>query len=251
MPLFSSKREPSPPPAPAPTHTPSQKSSLFSRRRSTSPVAPSHTSSTHHSSHHRHSSSISRSGTTTSHSTSASSPSGRTSGFFSRNNVSGDPSILNAKQSLANAEQAEREADRALAVARSAVREAREHVARLEREAAEEARLAKIKQGEAKALGFLWVGACIIPFIHFSTLTLSSMPLDAVLAVRAELWVRGCFGAIYIMACPKLLTPYGKGTDIAKALQISHWGPMCKMCFDPISVAVWNSVVPLYLSRDH
>lgn len=40
-----------------------------------------------------------------------------------------------------------------MAVARSAVREAREHVARLEREAAEEARLAKIKQGEAKALG--------------------------------------------------------------------------------------------------
>lgn len=33
------------------------------------------------------------------------------------------------------------------------MREAREHVKRLEREAAEEARLAKIKQGEAKALG--------------------------------------------------------------------------------------------------
>ena len=60
---------------------------------------------------------------------------------------------MNAKQSLANAEAAEREADRALAVARTAVREAREHVARLEREAAEEARLAKIKQGEAKMLG--------------------------------------------------------------------------------------------------
>lgn len=50
----------------------------------------------------------------------------------------GDPSIVNAKQSLAHAEAAEREADRALAVARVAVREAREHVARLEREAAEE-----------------------------------------------------------------------------------------------------------------
>ena len=33
------------------------------------------------------------------------------------------------------------------------MREAREHVRRLEREAAEEARLAKIKQSEAKALG--------------------------------------------------------------------------------------------------
>ena len=51
------------------------------------------------------------------------------------------------------AEAAERDADRALFVAKNAVREAREHVHRLEREAAEEARLAKIKQGEAKALG--------------------------------------------------------------------------------------------------
>jgi len=58
-----------------------------------------------------------------------------------------------AKQSLAQAEAAEREADRALFAAKNAVREAREHVHRIEREAAEEARLAKIKQGEAKALG--------------------------------------------------------------------------------------------------
>lgn len=40
-----------------------------------------------------------------------------------------------------------------MAVARSAVREAREHVTRLEREATEEARLAKIKKAEAKTLG--------------------------------------------------------------------------------------------------
>ncbi|CAA9964259.1 hypothetical protein PTNB85_06353 [Pyrenophora teres f. teres] len=73
--------------------------------------------------------------------------------MFSRNTGSGDPSIATAKQSLMNAEAAERDADRALFVARNAVREAREHVARLEREAGEEARLAKIKQGEAKALG--------------------------------------------------------------------------------------------------
>lgn len=51
------------------------------------------------------------------------------------------------------AEAAEREADRALFAAKAAVREAREHVKRLEREAAEEARLAKIKQSQAKAIG--------------------------------------------------------------------------------------------------
>lgn len=71
--------------------------------------------------------------------------------MFSRS--SGDPSISAAKQSLISAETAERDADRALFVAKNAVREAREHVHRLEREAAEEARLAKIKQGEARALG--------------------------------------------------------------------------------------------------
>lgn len=36
--------------------------------------------------------------------------------------------------------------------ARAAVREAREHIKRLEREAAEEARLAKIKQNQAKSI---------------------------------------------------------------------------------------------------
>lgn len=76
---------------------------------------------------------MSRSGTVNSHSGSSQK---LTSGFFNRS--SADPSIINAKQSLANAEAAEREADRALSVARAAVREAREHVARLEREAAEE-----------------------------------------------------------------------------------------------------------------
>jgi hypothetical protein len=69
------------------------------------------------------------------------------------NRTSNDPSITAATQSLRQAEAAERDADRALFVAKNAVREAREHVHRLEREAAEEARLAKIKQSEAKALG--------------------------------------------------------------------------------------------------
>lgn len=48
------------------------------------------------------------------------------------------------------AETAEREADRALLAARGSVREAREHVRRLELEAEEEARRAKIKQSQAR-----------------------------------------------------------------------------------------------------
>lgn len=50
------------------------------------------------------------------------------------------------------AEASEREADRALANARIAVKEAREHIKKLEREAAEEARLAKIKQDQARSM---------------------------------------------------------------------------------------------------
>lgn len=48
------------------------------------------------------------------------------------------------------AEAAEREADRALMAARESVREARDHVRRLELEAEEEARRARIKQQQAK-----------------------------------------------------------------------------------------------------
>lgn len=51
-----------------------------------------------------------------------------------------------------SAEAAEREADKALVAARAAVRNARDEVKRLELEAAEEARLAKIKQGQAASL---------------------------------------------------------------------------------------------------
>jgi len=57
---------------------------------------------------------------------------------------------MNARQRVASAESAEREADRALVQARTAVREARDQVKVLEREAAEEARLAKIKQNQAR-----------------------------------------------------------------------------------------------------
>jgi len=59
---------------------------------------------------------------------------------------------VTARERLLSAEVAEREADRALAQARVAVREARENIKRLEKEAAEEARLARKKQDTAKSL---------------------------------------------------------------------------------------------------
>jgi hypothetical protein len=61
-----------------------------------------------------------------------------------------DPSILQARERVTNAEAAERDADHALEAARQSVREAHEHVRRLELEAKEEARLAKIKQHHAR-----------------------------------------------------------------------------------------------------
>jgi hypothetical protein len=53
---------------------------------------------------------------------------------------------------MADAEAAEREADKALLAARSSVNSAREEVKRLEREAEEDARRAKIKQKQAGEL---------------------------------------------------------------------------------------------------
>ncbi|KAL2111896.1 hypothetical protein VUR80DRAFT_9107 [Thermomyces stellatus] len=64
-----------------------------------------------------------------------------------------DPSIGAARERLTGAERAEEEAGRAVMQARDAVHEAREHVRRLEDEAKEESRLAKIKQDTAKNLG--------------------------------------------------------------------------------------------------
>lgn len=64
-----------------------------------------------------------------------------------------DPSISAARQRVISAENAEREADKALIAARKAVAEARAIVKRLEAEAAEEARLARIKQEQAARLG--------------------------------------------------------------------------------------------------
>ncbi|CAG8961164.1 hypothetical protein HYFRA_00002707 [Hymenoscyphus fraxineus] len=64
-----------------------------------------------------------------------------------------DASIVAARERVLNAEAREKDADRALNQARIAVREAREHVRKIELEAAEEARLARIKQDQAKDLG--------------------------------------------------------------------------------------------------
>lgn len=80
--------------------------------------------------------------------------------FGQRGNEELDPSIVHARERLMSAENAEKEADRVLDLARREVREAREEIKRLEFEAKEEARKAKIKQYHAaevskrgKALG--------------------------------------------------------------------------------------------------
>ncbi|KAI0805017.1 hypothetical protein GGR55DRAFT_656712 [Xylaria sp. FL0064] len=139
MPFFSNRRpeeEVIEEPAPAPE----KKHGLFSRHRSPSPVStvPARTS------------------TSSSRSDAASNPSrnrsvlSRTFGHGVSRNPDIDPSIVQARERVMTAENAEREADRALAAARLRVREAREEVKRLELEAAEEARRAKIKQYHAK-----------------------------------------------------------------------------------------------------
>ncbi|KAJ5413930.1 hypothetical protein N7509_000557 [Penicillium cosmopolitanum] len=63
-----------------------------------------------------------------------------------------DPSIQAAREQVFRAETAEREADKALMASKLAVKEARDHVKSIEREAAEEARMAKIKQDQAKSI---------------------------------------------------------------------------------------------------
>ncbi|OAA79039.1 hypothetical protein LEL_02525 [Akanthomyces lecanii RCEF 1005] len=60
-----------------------------------------------------------------------------------------DPSIIRAREHVMSAEAAEEQADRALDEAKRRVKEAHEHVRRLEDEAAEDARRAKIKQHHA------------------------------------------------------------------------------------------------------
>lgn len=67
-----------------------------------------------------------------------------------RNKRDLDPSILAARERVESAEAAEMEADRALDAARLSVRDARTEVKRIEEEAREDARRAKLKQHHAK-----------------------------------------------------------------------------------------------------
>ncbi|KAI0913449.1 hypothetical protein F4824DRAFT_451101 [Ustulina deusta] len=141
MPFFSNRR-PEEEVIEEPAPMPEKKHSLFgSRRRSPSPAStvPGRTSTG--------SSRTSDAASNVSHNRSVLS---RTFGHGISRNPDIDPSIVQARERVMGAENAEREADRALAAARLRVREAREDVKRLELEAAEEARRAKIKQYHAK-----------------------------------------------------------------------------------------------------
>ncbi|KAK6086034.1 hypothetical protein SCUP234_01434 [Seiridium cupressi] len=145
MPLFSSRKEEVPEPTPVVHEEPKRSHGLFGSRRERSP-SPTSTlrSSTTTNSHQ----------TGTSYHTTSSGGMGRRSllsrSFGHGNNVEMDPSIVQAREHVLNAETAEREADRALEAARLRVREARAEVKRLELEAAEEAKRAKIKQYHAR-----------------------------------------------------------------------------------------------------
>ncbi|KAI0019964.1 hypothetical protein F4780DRAFT_779891 [Xylariomycetidae sp. FL0641] len=139
MPFFSS-RKPEDEMIEEPAPLPEKKHSLFSgRHRSPSPSSTLRSSSTSQSRHSdmstpsRHRSVLSR-----------------TFGNGNSTNPDVDPSIVQARERVMAAETAEREADRALEAARLRVRDARAEVKRLELEAAEEARRAKIKQYHAK-----------------------------------------------------------------------------------------------------
>lgn len=140
MPFFSRQPEPAAepePPAPEPAPEPAKHKSGLFHRRSHSPTpsnATAHTASTHQTADKasRHSSITARSLLTR----------------FGPAEL--DPSIVQARERVMSAEAAEREADRALVTARESVREARDHVRRLEIEAKEEARRAKIKQYHAR-----------------------------------------------------------------------------------------------------
>ncbi|KAB5562722.1 hypothetical protein GE09DRAFT_1274434 [Coniochaeta sp. 2T2.1] len=135
--LFSSSRH-EPAPMPVQQAPVQKKHGLFSSHRDPSPVS-SHAIST---------TSPTRHSTDASYSKRHSSGGGLLSKFGGGDHM--DPSIVQARERVLSAEAAEREADRALMAARESVRNAREHVRRLELEAEEEARLAKIKQHQAK-----------------------------------------------------------------------------------------------------
>ncbi|KAI0203251.1 hypothetical protein F4808DRAFT_417930 [Astrocystis sublimbata] len=140
--LFGSKRSEEPIHH-QPEPVPERKHGLFgSRHRSPSPSG-THRTSTSTSSRH-----------STTYNDAASNPSRHRSvlsrTFGNGNNADMDPSITHARERVMGAENAEKEADRALEAARLRVREAHEEVRRLEAEAEEDARRAKIKQYHAK-----------------------------------------------------------------------------------------------------
>ena len=88
-----------------------------------------------------------------------------------------DPSIVAARERVMSAEAAEVEADRALDAARMSVRDARAEMQRLEEEAREDARRAKVKQHQAgelskrgKGLGRKFTLLCY-PIVLIVTLT--------------------------------------------------------------------------------
>ncbi|KAI8961777.1 hypothetical protein F5Y11DRAFT_324849 [Daldinia sp. FL1419] len=142
MPLFSSRRpEEEVVDEPVPERTEKRHShSLFgSRHRSPSPASVGRSSTTN-SARHSEGSSPSRHRSVLQ----------RTFGHGNTTNPDIDPSIVQARERVMQAEAAERDADRALESARIRVREARAEVKRLELEAAEEARRAKIKQYHAR-----------------------------------------------------------------------------------------------------
>jgi hypothetical protein len=179
MPLFGSRREPSP--EPVQTYQEPRKNGLFSRREPSPPAQPvyeepkkqglfhrrssptptnttrssdrtSMSSSTYHTANHNNEGGLFRKSTDAS--------STRRGGMLHRsfghgNGHEDDASVLEARQRVQNAEAAEREADRALDEARVSVRDAREHVKVLEEEAREEARRAKMKQHQAREVSKL------------------------------------------------------------------------------------------------
>ncbi|KAF1965114.1 hypothetical protein BU23DRAFT_561352 [Bimuria novae-zelandiae CBS 107.79] len=135
MPLFGSRREPSPEPAPT------RSSGLFSSHKTTSPPPTRNRS-------------IFNRRRLSSPSLTSTSPTGKRHSHSLLHKSGGeDASIVAARERVMSAETAEREADRALFAAKAAVRDAREHVKALEREAAEQARLAKVKQQAARNIG--------------------------------------------------------------------------------------------------
>ncbi|KAL7920112.1 hypothetical protein ACQKWADRAFT_299401 [Trichoderma austrokoningii] len=164
MPFFS-RNEPSPEPVyqpqPMAAESPARKHSLFHRNRDVSPVSSrtgSVASSAGGAGHSMNNNNMNNTNTNGSnsgglfrHSTDGSASRGRRSLFHRDAGAQAlDPSILQAREHVMQAEAAEVDADRALGEARMRVRAAKDHVWRLEEEAKEEARRAKIKQQQAR-----------------------------------------------------------------------------------------------------